>query len=156
MKTLTLILSIAAAVCATASPALSQTDTASEIIALERQALDGWVQGNPDPLLAMCDADVTYFHVMTQKRLDGLAALKALVEPFRGQSLYEAYEMSEPKVHVSGDVAVLSYILVQRRGSDSGRWNATQVYQRKGGHWRVVHTHWSQTSPPAPTSTASR
>jgi hypothetical protein len=22
-------------------------------------------------------------------------------------------------------------------------WNATEVYFRRDGHWRIVHTHWS-------------
>lgn len=148
MKKCILVLAIAAAACATAAPALAQSDTAAEIIALERKALDGWAQGNPDPLLAACDPDVTYFHVMTTRRLDGLAALKGLVEPFRGRSLYESYEMFEPKVQAAGDLAVLSYILLQRNGSATARWNGTQVYQKKAGQWRVIHTHWSQTSAP--------
>ncbi len=148
-------LAILAAAC-TAAPAFAQTDAASEIIALERKALDGWAEGNPDPLLAACDAGVTYFHVMTLQRLDGLASVKALVEPFRGQSLYDSYEMSEPKVQVVGDAAVLSYILVQRRGSTSSRWNGTQVYQKKDGRWRVIHTHWSQTAPAPGTPAAAR
>ncbi len=127
--------------------AAPRPDTPAEIIALERKVLDGWVQGNPEPTLAMSDGEITYFHVMSEKRLDGLAAVKAIVDPYRGRPLYDRYEMLEPKVQVAGDVAVLTYILVQRLGSMSSRWNSTQVYQRKPGGWCVIHSHWSQNAP---------
>jgi hypothetical protein len=122
-------------------------DTSAEIIALERKVLDGWVQGNPEPALAVSDTEITYFHVMSEKRLDGFAAVKALVDPYRGRPLYDGYDMLEPKVQVAGEVAVLTYILVQRRGLVTNRWNSTQVYQRKAGGWRLIHSHWSQNAP---------
>jgi hypothetical protein len=155
MKNVFLCLSVAAAVLATAAPARSQ-DAAAEIIALERKVMDGWVTGNPDPLLAVADPDITYFHVMATTRLDGLDAVKRLVEPFRGTSLFESYEMLEPRVHVAGELGVLTYILVQRNGSAAPRWNGTLVYQRKAGTWRVIHTHWSQTSVPPGGAAAAR
>lgn len=147
MKKTILALSLAAALAGTATTAVAGPDTAAEIVALERKALDGWIQGNPEPALSMSDADITYFHVMTEKRLDGLTALKALVEPFRGRPLFDSYEMVEPKVQAVGDMAVLTYILVQRFGSMTSRWNGTHVYQRKPEGWRVIHSHWSQNAP---------
>src|SRR5919202_28870 len=27
------------------------------------------------------------------------------------------------------------------------RWNATEVYRRQDGTWRIIHTHWSFTQP---------
>jgi hypothetical protein len=141
-------LSIVAALFATPAPAAPRPDTASEIIALERAALDGWLAGNPEPSLALSDPEITYFHVMTEKRVDGLPALKAVVEPFRGRRLYVSYDMLDPKVQVGGDMAVLTYILLRHTASAASRWNATQVYQKKAAGWRVIHTHWSQTAPP--------
>jgi ketosteroid isomerase-like protein len=55
----------------------------------------------------------------------------------------------DTKVVVGGDMAVLTYLFVFRNGSTAGRWNSTQVYQRKKDGWRVIHSHWSQTRPPA-------
>lgn len=124
---------------------LAADDPAAAVIALERQALDGLARGNPDALIALSDPDISYFHVMTGRRLDGAAAVRALVEPYRGQSLFETYEMLDPRVQVSGDVAVLTYVLSRRSGGVDGRWNGTQVYRRTGATWRIIHTHWSQT-----------
>lgn len=91
----------------------------------------------------MSDPDITYFHAITEKRVDGLPALRAIFEDYRGQPLFDSYEIADPKVQASGDIAVLSYILVRHIGTVTTRWNATQVYQRKKDGWRVIHSHWS-------------
>ena len=64
--------------------------------------------------------------------------------------LFDSYEMAGPKVQTSGDIAVLTYILVRHTGSATSRWNATQVYQRKKEGWRIIHSHWSATKPSEP------
>jgi len=145
VKNTILALCIAAALTGASIPAGTTGDPAAEVIALERKALDGLAQGSPDALLALSDAEISYFHVMTTERLDGASAVKSLVEPYRGRALFESYEMIQPRVQVAGDIAVLTYVLLQRNGSATARWNGTQVYQRKAGGWRIVHTHWSQT-----------
>ena len=144
MKASALILAAAAALCGPLAAQDSNAAIAREILALERQAMDGWKTGNPDPALALSDPDITYFHEMTNGRLEGLPALKALYDRFRGMPLFEGYEIVNPKVQVSGDIAILTYHFVRRAGGESSRWNATQVYQRKKEGWRVIHTHWSQ------------
>ena len=148
MSTALLTLSLVFALSGPQAPSGSAADPTAEIIALERKVMDGWIQGNPDPFLATCDAEVTYFHVMTEQRVDGLEAVRALVEPYRGRPLFDSYEMQGPKVQASGDTAVLTFVLLRRIGSASSRWNGTEVYRRKAGGWRLVHSHWSQTKPP--------
>lgn len=46
-------------------------DIASEIIALERGALERWCQGDPDGFLEISAPDVVYFDPFLDKRLDG-------------------------------------------------------------------------------------
>ena len=120
----------------------------AKFVALERSAMDGLQKGDPGPALAISDREITYFHIMTDRRLDGLPALQALYEPYRGRPLFDSYEMLDPKVQVSGDVAVLTYNFVRHNGTAAGRWNATQVYQRKKEGWRIIHSHFSMTRPP--------
>lgn len=151
MKKILILLSMAgavAALCRLSAPLSAAADPASEVIALERRAMDGWARGNPDPFLASADPEITYFHVMTEKRVEGLSNVRALVEPYRGRPLFESYEMLEPKVQVAGDVAVLTYVLLRRNGTATNRWNATEVYRRRAEGWRLIHSHWSQTLPP--------
>lgn len=141
-----LICTAAAALCWTPALAASGAET---IIALERQAMDGWQKGDPEPALALFDADVTYFHAVSDKRVEGLAAVKALCEGYRGRPLFDSYEMAGPKVQQAGDIAVLTYQLVTRNGDLTRRWNATEVFQRKKEGWRVIHSHFSLVRPPA-------
>jgi hypothetical protein len=145
MKVLVLAGAVAAALCSVLAAADGNEATAREVLALERTTLDGWQMGNPDPLLAISDPDITYFHVVTDKRLDGLPAVRALFEGYRGRPLFDSYEMADPKVQSSGDTAVLTYTLVRHVGTATTRWNATQVYQRKKEGWRIIHSHWSAT-----------
>jgi ketosteroid isomerase-like protein len=147
MKNSILACAVAAALCGALAAADGNEATGQEVLALERRTLDGWQVGNPDPLLAISDPEITYFHVVTDQRLDGLAAVKALFEGYRGRPLFDSYEMAEPKVQASGDTAVLTYILVRHVGTETTRWNATQVYQRKKEGWRIIHSHWSVTRP---------
>ena len=114
-----------------------------EFLALERKALDGFQAGNPDPALSTSAPEITYFHVVTAKRLDGLPAVKALFEQYRGRPLFDSYEIAEPKLQSGSDLAILTYTLVQHRGENTGRWYATQVYRKTADGWRVIHSHWS-------------
>ena len=145
MKRTVLAGAVAAALCGVLAAANGNDATAREVLALERTTLDGWQMGNPDPLLAISDPEITYIHVVTDKRLDGLPAVKALFESYRGRPLFDSYEMADPKVQSSGDTAVLTYTLVRHVGTATTRWNATQVYQRKKEGWRIIHSHWSAT-----------
>ncbi len=123
--------------------AAGAADPAQEVLALERRAMDGWLKGDPEPQLSVTDQDIVFIHDVVGRRLDGLAAVRTLFEQYRGTPLFESYEMLAPKTQVSGDVVVLIYQLAQIRGGTTAYWNGTQVYQRKPGGWRVVHTHWS-------------
>jgi hypothetical protein len=135
---------MAAALCGT----LRAGDAASEVLALEREAMEGWLAGNPDKMLATADPSITYFHIVADKRMDGVAALKDLCEKYRGRPLFDSYEIVDPKVQVAGDVAVLTYHFMTRNGDLTRRWHATLVYQRKSEGWRVIHSHFSLVQAP--------
>jgi hypothetical protein len=144
MKKTIVLLAAAATLWMVPSWANAETGPTAEIMALERKAMDGWAEGNPDPQMAITGAGITCFHAVVENRLDGVAAVKALYEPFRGMPLFDSYEMRNPKVQELGEVAVLTYQLVRHVGSAVTIWNGTQVYQKQKEGWRVVHTHWSE------------
>jgi uncharacterized protein (TIGR02246 family) len=132
-------------------------DVARHIISLERSALDRWIRGDPDGYLSLYANDATYFDPFREKRVDGRDELNARMAPMRGMTLpftEPRYEMIGPRVDVEGNVAVLSFNLVNY-GKPSGsadervlaRWNATEVYRRQNGAWRIIHTHWSFIQP---------
>jgi hypothetical protein len=122
--------------------------TEKELLALERAAMDGWLKGDAGPMLATADPGITFFHIMTGQRLDGVAAVQQLYAGYAGRPLFDGYRIESPKVQAGGDMAVLTYQLVTRNGDLTRTWNATQVYQRKPAAWRVIHTHFSAAAAP--------
>lgn len=121
---------------------------AQEILGLERAALDRWGAGDPGGYLDVYDADITYFDPTTAARIDGLEAMTEYYRPWIGKIHIDRYEMLNPLVVVAGDMAVLSYNLVNylREGSSDrvlNRWNSSAVYRRREGGWKIVHSHWS-------------
>ena len=63
------------------------------------------------------------------------------------------YEMIDPKVQCFGDVALLTFNVVNygklpgQAESVLSRWNSTEIYRRVDGKWRIIHSHWSFTKP---------
>jgi ketosteroid isomerase-like protein len=122
-------------------------DTAEEIIALEKAALARWGRGDPDGFLEISAPDVVYFDPYQELRIDGLPALAAYYETIRGQVSFERFELLNPHVQQSGDLAVLTFNYVSYTGEQASRWNCTEAYRRQpDGRWRIVQTHWSYTN----------
>jgi ketosteroid isomerase-like protein len=75
--------------------------------------------------------------------------------PWVGKIQIERYEMLNPQVVVDGNLALLTYNLVNYIKDAKGVeavgscWNSTTVYQRRGEKWKTIHSHWSLTRHPA-------
>ncbi len=119
------------------------------ITGMEREALDRWARGDPSGFLEISAPEVVYFDPFVSRRLDGIDALKAHYEGLRGTILLDGYELLNPKVQVSGEVAVLTFNFVSHGAAGTARWNCTEVYRKTPAGWRIVQTHWSLTGPPA-------
>ena len=128
---------------------------AGTILSIERGWLDRWGRGDVIGSLDVCAEEVTYFDPVTAMRLDGLPALRDYLNPWAGRIRVSRYEIVNPHVTGDGTVAVLSYNLVNyMQAADEtetigSRWNSTQVYQRTGNQWKIIHSHWSFTEHPA-------
>ena len=129
--------------------------TADHIVALERSALDRWGRGDPGGFLELYGSDVTYFDPLTTLRIDGHQAMADYYDPWTGKVQVVRYDMLNPHVVVDGDMALLTYNLVNYVADGDGaetvgsRWNSTTALQRRGGVWKTIHSHWSFTSHPA-------
>lgn len=117
-----------------------------EIIDLEISALHRWAQGDPDGFLHLCAPEVVYFDPFHDHRVDGLKALTEMYESLRGQVRLDQFEMIDPKVVIAGEFALLTFNF-RSIGDQVNKWNATEVYRRSDGLWRIVHSHWSITKP---------
>ena len=126
-----------------------------KILSLERDALDRWGNGDPAGFLELYAPDISYFDPVTAARIDGHSAMVDYYRPFIGKIQVDRYEMLNPQVIVDGNMAMLTYNLVNYIRDASGneaegsRWNSTVVYQLQGGTWRSIHSHWSFTRHPA-------
>ena len=143
MRTTMYVLAVAATMGIAPRWANPQSGIAQELLTIERQVMDGWLNGNPDPATAVADPQITFIHDALGRPIEGLPALKAALEQFRGVPLFERYEILNPKVHAAGEAAVLTYQLVQHTAATARYWNGTLVYQKKKEGWRLIHSHWS-------------
>ncbi len=129
-----------------------EEDVAEKIIAMERAALDRWGKGDPWGFTEISAAEVTYYDPYTDRRLDGLEALRHFYASIEGKISIERYEMINPRVQIHGDNAVLTfnlidYIPASEESTREVHWNSTEVYIRIDGEWKIVHTHWSYIKP---------
>jgi ketosteroid isomerase-like protein len=129
--------------------------SADQILMLERGALDRWGRGDPGGFLELYATDITYFDPVAASRIDGHQAMDNYYRPWVGKIRVTRYEMLNPHVIVDGNMALLTYNLVNYIKDTNGfesvgsRWNSTTVYQRRGDTWKVIHSHWSFTRHPA-------
>ncbi len=129
--------------------------TVDQILTLERAALDRWGRGDPGGFLEVYASDITYFDPMTATRIDGHQSMADYYRPWIGKIQIPRYEMLNPHVVVDGNMALLTYNLVNYIRDVDGvesvgtRWNSTTVYQRRGDRWNAIHSHWSFTRHPA-------
>ena len=126
----------------------TNADISATIIALEKAALKKWNQGDPGGYLDISADDVTYFDPFTEQRLDGLETLKKYYDPIKGQIHAAKYEMLNPKVTATNDMAVLTFNLYSYEGDKVYKWNCTEVYRLESKRqWKIVQTHWSFIKP---------
>lgn len=128
------------------APALAANpDVAPTIVAMERAMLDRSDRGDRNGGLEISAPDVVYQDAFNDKPIIGLKALTAYyasIPPGGGAP----GQMSNEKVQVMGDIAVLSFHYVSHIGMDR-YWNCTEVYQKRAEGWRIVNSHWSLTKP---------
>ena len=72
-------------------------DIASEVIALERAALDRWGAGDPSGYMEIFDDGVTYFDPLQERRLDG-DETRALMRSVTGRIRVDRYDMQGARV----------------------------------------------------------
>jgi len=121
----------------------TEPDVAATIISLERAALERWGRGDPDGFLEISAAEVSYFDPFVPQRLDGLAELRLLYGQIRGKIHIERFEIIDPRVQLSGDIAVLTFRFVSHGSEGSMHWNTTEVYQKCPDGWKIIHSHWA-------------
>jgi uncharacterized protein (TIGR02246 family) len=122
------------------------------ILSLEKEAMERWRQGDPGGFIELSADEISYIDPGLTKPIVGLEAFRDYLSQFTGKVNYQRSEFIDPQVVEIGDAALLTYnyrsSVVSPEGEIASQtpWNATEVYARRGGAWKIVHTHWSYTS----------
>jgi ketosteroid isomerase-like protein len=146
----TAVIIVTAAVSSGATIGIQKSD---DVTAVEKAALDRWGSGDPEGYLSIYDDSIGYFDPFQPTRVDSRDSLRALYGPLKGKIHVDRYEIMQPRVQRSGDLAVYTFRIQnyakQPDGSEkaTSKWNVTEVFQRKGGQWRTIHSHFSFTTP---------
>jgi len=128
--------------------ASNDEDVKATIIALEKQALELWNNGNPDGFLELSSDDVIYFDPFFEYKLEGKKSLEDYYNKIRGQFKVESYKMIRPVVQSISEVSILTYNLTSQSGNETYKWNCTEVYKLNShSQWEIIHTHWSFVQP---------
>lgn len=122
----------------------SEADVKAKIIALEKQALALWNNGNPDGFIELSSDDIIYFDPSFETGPEGKKALEAYYNTIRGKIKIDRYQMIEPIVRVAPDMALLTYDYEAHRDNMVFKMHCTEVYKiDSSGRWKIIHTHWS-------------
>ena len=119
------------------------------ILSLEKQAMERWRKGDPGGFVEISAEDITYVDPGLTSPILGLGDYKAFLKQVEGKVHYQGLEFIDPRVVIVGEAAVLSYnyrsseLALEGTILSQTPWNATEVYFRRDGQWRIVHTHWS-------------
>ena len=123
-------------------------DAKAVIIALEKQALELWNNGNPDGFIELSSDDVVYIDPAFEHKIEGKKALEEYYNTIRGKVKIDLYRMIDPVVRLSSDMAVLVYDYEAYRDGQIFRMHCTEVYQSTSSNrWKIIHTHWSFVMP---------
>jgi ketosteroid isomerase-like protein len=154
LRVIALVLVFAGA-CTTSRPGATASDETllNALVSLERGALDRWVRLDPGGYLDLYASEITYFDANTEQRVAGIEAMRmrlASMKELKPQFTESRYELIEPKVQPSGDMAILTFNLItygkpigSAEERELARWNSSEVYRRSDGGWRIIHSHWS-------------
>ncbi len=130
------------------SPAAEQ-GVLAELMALEKGAMERWRKGDPWGFIEISDEDVSYFDTGTPQRIDGKSALSAEYKTREGKIFFDVMDFVAPQTRICGDMAVLFYRFLSTWLNEDGSvarrtpWNCTEVFRRREGDWKIIHTHWS-------------
>jgi ketosteroid isomerase-like protein len=119
------------------------------ILRIEDSAMEEWRKGNPMRWVEISADDVVYIDPGLSAPIVGKADYIEYLKPLKGKIFYDGSEYVRPRVAVYGDLAVLTYNYHSLRHDPAGHkqrtsfWNTTEVYAKKDGRWKTVHSHWS-------------
>lgn len=128
----------------------SDEEVAKEVIALTKAQWAAEVAGKSvDSIMEIAADEYTEFNPSAPTRLDGKALNTKIAEANAGASGKMVMgEMTNPKVQVYGDVAILTYNFIGAMKDKDGvvepnLAKSTRVYAKMDGSWKLVHANFA-------------
>ena len=124
---------------------------AEEIVDLTRQLLFSIANADWKAYAELCDPSLTCFEPEAAGQLiEGLDFHKFYFQFGPARDGHNT-TLSSPHVRIVGDVAIISYVRLNQRITETGEPTAsgvaeTRVWQRKDKSWRHIHFHRSGVS----------
>jgi ketosteroid isomerase-like protein len=116
-----------------------------ELIRLERKQVNDFNRHSVPALLSHFDRKFVGFSSTRHERVSGAAQLARTFRHYMSVSPKVRYAISQPKVQVLGESAVVSfYWKVQLAPGHSIDGRGSHVFARKGKLWKIVHEHFSR------------
>jgi ketosteroid isomerase-like protein len=116
-----------------------------EILRLEREQARAINRGDIPGATRMFDQGFIGFSSTKQTRIRGLRALAKTFQYYLKRAPKMTYRIEQPRVHVTGRVAVATFYWTVRLGPRRAvHGRATHVFVRTGRGWRVIHEHFSR------------
>jgi len=119
------------------------------ILPLEKAAMERWRNGDPMGFVELSAEDICYVDPGLTKPILGLDEYRVYMEQIQGKIHYDRSEFIASKIVSVGEAALLTYnyrssvLSPQGIVSSQTPWNTTEVYFKREGEWKIVHTHWS-------------
>ena len=121
----------------------------NEILLLEKAAMERWRNGDPMGFVELAAEDILYVDPGLPKPILGLDEYRKQLKGLGGKIHYQRSEFLGARVVMVGEAALLTYNYRSSVLSEQGLvisqtpWNTTEVFFRREGAWKTVHTHWS-------------
>jgi ketosteroid isomerase-like protein len=121
----------------------------NEILLLEKSAMERWRSGDPMGFVELSADDILYVDPGLTKPIQGLEEYRSSMKQIEGKVHYQRSEFIGSKIVSVGDAALLTYnyrsSVLTPDGTVSSQtpWNTIEVYFKREGEWKIVHSHWS-------------
>ncbi len=115
------------------------------IVALEKEALGQWSNGNPAGYFTHGAENMVYFDdIGAHEGIYGIQNIRQYGKKLNEMIPPHKYEMAGTKVQQFGDTTILSYQYhpFTLDGQPQTKWRTSVVYASMEGKWKIVHAHW--------------
>ncbi len=115
------------------------------ILSLEREQARAINRGNVTDAMRLFSKTFVGFSSTKHARIRGLKQLASTFRYYLRRSPAMTYRISQPRVHVSGTLAVATFYWAVGLGKNRTiRGRGTHVFTRAGKDWKVIHEHFSR------------